>query len=96
VPISFTEPYTDDNQRLLNQSGLFTSTDINIEIEDWVRNNFTEKNKKLVILKLHIDNDLRPKILKQLNWMNINYLTLFPGIFGAAKHANLKCTIEGY
>ncbi|MBW1794173.1 MAG: FRG domain-containing protein [Deltaproteobacteria bacterium] len=96
VPISFIEPYTDDNLRLLTQSGLFTSTEITIEIEEWVRSNFPQKHNKAIILKLHIANDLRLLILKQLNWMNINLLTLFPDVFGAAKHANLKCTIPGY
>lgn len=96
VPISFIEPFTDDNLRLISQSGLFTFTKIDINIEEWVRTQFQEKHEKAILLKLHLDDNLRPSILKQLSWMNINFLTLFPDISGAAKHTNLKCTISGY
>jgi len=96
APISFIEPFTDDNLRLISQSGLFTFTDINIDIEEWVKTSFPEERQKAILLKLYVNDDLRPIILKQLNWMNINFLTLFPDISGAAKHTNLKYTISGY
>jgi len=95
-PIQFIEPQIDENKRLISQNGAFTFFRSNIEVESWIRSlNYPYKNKFL-LLKLHIEDKSRIKILKQLNWMNINYLTLFPDVYGAALHTNLQSEISGY
>lgn len=94
--IEFYESKLDENQRMLNQSGLFTISRSSLDIESWIRDKFPENQKLFILLKIHIHNDLRWSILKQLNWMNINYLTLFPDLIGSAKHSNLQLEIEGY
>jgi hypothetical protein len=94
--LRFIEPLVDENKRLINQSGVFTFSLKDIEIEDWIKNlNYPQKNK-ILLLKIHIDNNCRESMLKQLNWMNINYLTLFPDLLGAALHTNLQTEIKGY
>jgi hypothetical protein len=95
-PIKFIEPQIDENKRLISQNGAFTFFSQNVEIESWIRQlNYPNKNKFL-LLKLYVENKSREKILKQLNWMNINYLSLFPDVYGAALHTNLQIEISGY
>jgi len=76
--IKFIEPLVDENKRIINQSGIFTFSLKDIEIEEWIRTLSYPEKQKILLLKIHIDNNSRINILKQLNWMNINYLTLFP------------------
>lgn len=73
----------DDNSRLANYSGLFTKSPTGVDIEEWVRKNFSVVSKaKVVLLKLTLPDTERTTILKALNRMNINYLTIFPDISG--------------
>jgi len=94
--IEFYEPRLEEHQRVISQSGLFTISRSSLDIEKWIRNNFPKNQTQFILVKIHIDNALRLNILKQLNWMNINFLTLFPDLMGAAKHANLRLEIPGY
>ena len=71
----------DDNSRLANQSGLFTKSPTGVDIERWVRENFSVVSKaKVILLKLTLPNAERTTILKVLNRMNINKSTLFPDL----------------
>ena len=92
----FLEPLSEENHRLLNQSGLFTKLNENVDIETWLKGHVKEIGSEVYLLKIHILESLRDTILKHLNWMNINYLTLFPDLEGAAKHTNLKLELPGY
>lgn len=94
--IEFYEPRLEEHQRIISQSGLFTISRSSLHIEEWITNNFPETHQQIILLKIHIDNAVRLNILKQLDWMNINFLTLFPDLMGAAKHANLRLEISGY
>lgn len=96
--IEVVSPLVDDNMRLVNQSGLFTkSLGVNIEIEDWVRKRFKGDNSAIMI-KMNISESTgdRHSFLRFLNRMNINHLTLFPDLDGAAKYCNMKLEIDDY
>jgi len=47
-------------------------------------------------LKLLIPGAQRDNFLRNLNLMNINHLTLFPDLFGAAHYSNLALDVDGY
>jgi len=48
---------------------------------------------KIYIIENHSD---RNDFLRFLNRMNINYLSLFPDLDGAAKHCNMRLEIDNY
>jgi hypothetical protein len=96
--IEIISPQVDDNTRLVSQRGLFTkSLSINLEIEDWVRKQFKGSTNG-VMIKIYIieSQDDRCAFLRFLNLSNINYLTLFPDLDGAAKYCNMKLEIDNY
>jgi hypothetical protein len=96
--IDFHRPLSDENPRLVNQSGLFTVSTGITDIETWVLRNWRDKTSKHkgVLLKIQIPNNDRQECLKALNKMNINYASLFPDIQGACQHANMMLEIENY
>ena len=78
------EPYR-RNTRLTIQNGLFMCPgDPNKGFEgNFDEYDVTDMPKH--VLKIVIPNGLRPKILADLNYMNVNRATLFPGIDGFAQ-----------
>ena len=88
--IEFVEAASHENERLINQSGLFTRTMPHIDIESWIAEHFHKNYEHSTLVRYLFPDDLRKLVLGHLNWMNINFLTLFPDITGAAMHANLK------
>jgi hypothetical protein len=94
-------PDTEDNNRLLQQSGLFTKGPVLLNVEDWVSRNgdlIYEMHHQNVPVVLRLDfpgnTDMRNEMLRRLNLMNINHSTLFPDLIGAAQHCNILA--EGY
>jgi hypothetical protein len=88
----------DDNGRLVSQRGLFTkSLGLRIDIEDWIRKRFSGSTAA-IMLKISIQESEsdRDAFLKLLNRMNINYLSLFPDLDGAARYCNMELEIEEY
>lgn len=94
--IELINPLTDENARLVNQSCRFLYLPENTEIEDWVTNNFEKKENSYVLIKITIPAADREFALISLNRMNINYLSLFPDLYGASKHSNLALEIPKY
>jgi hypothetical protein len=94
--IEFIAPPSDENQRLVNQSGLFTRAPDGMNVEDWVRARFKGASTDQIIRRLLIPNVDRADCLKVLNRMNINHLTLFPDLYGASRFCNLYAEIEKY
>lgn len=94
--VEFIAPFSDENQRLVNQGGLFTRAPDGMNIEEWVRARFKGASTDQTLRKLLIPNDDRPDCLKVLNRMNINHLTLFPDLYGASLYCNLYAEIERY
>lgn len=91
-------PQVDDNARLVSQRGLFTkSSRYSNDIESWVRKYFKE-NSNVILIKISVmeNSGDRDDFLRFLNRMNINYLTLFPDLDGAARHCNMQLDIDNY
>ncbi|GAB6156477.1 hypothetical protein JCM17380_52290 [Desulfosporosinus burensis] len=66
------KPLFDNNSRLANRCSLFTKSPTGVDIEQWVRKNFSGVSKaKVVLLKLTLPNTERSTILKALNRMNV-------------------------
>jgi len=93
--VEFIKPMSDENQRLVNQGGLFTRSPDDIDLESWVKQNFIGE-KDYTLMKILIPNRDREECLKTLNRMNINHLSLFPDLYGASKFCNLFGEIEKY
>lgn len=91
--VEFIRPLSDENQRLVNQGGLFTRAPNGTTLEAWVQKNFV---KESVLIKLLIPDKDREECSKTLNRMNINHLTLFPDLYGASKFCNLFAGIKNY
>lgn len=94
--IEFIEPLSDENDRLVNQGGLFTRSPDGIDIEQWVETNFKDDNEYIRLIKYTIPDSERNLALRSLNRMNINHLSLFPDLYGASKFCNLDIIIDKY
>ena len=94
--VEFIQPQLDENSRLVSQGGLFSRCTAGKPLENWVAERFKGVDNEGHMLKLLIPNSGRLDCLRTLNKMNINYLTLFPDLSGASKHANTVNTISGY
>lgn len=88
-------PLVDENARLVSQGGSFTRTVHGRSIEDWVRKVFVGETHPLLV-KLLLPDAVRPEVLRSLNRMNINALTLFPDLEGAARYVNMSQRITDY
>lgn len=93
--LSFVRPMTDDNARLINQSGLFTRAPNGEDVTPFVQRLFGGK-ASAALIRLSIPNSERVTALLALNRMNINHLTLFPDLYGASVFCNLALEIDGY
>lgn len=93
--VEFARPLSDENSRLVNQGGLFTRSPLGIDLERWVKENFPE-SRSCILIKITVPNTDRAKCLKELNRMNINYLTLFPDLYGCSLHCNTALKIPSY
>lgn len=94
--VEFIRPLSDENQRLVNQGGLFSRFPSNVDVQSWVKTNFKNDHDGYTILKILIPNKHREECLKSLNRMNINHLTLFPDLYGASRFCNIFGEIEKY
>ena len=83
----FFQPRSDENSRLVAQSGLFSRCPIGTDVESWVAEHFAGEKVKATLLKVFIPYSERSECLKALNVMNINHATLFPDLYGAGKHS---------
>ncbi len=83
-------PDSDDNKRLLGQSGMFTKGPVLQSVDDWVEKK-SKKSARSVLIKIDIPGDrmFRKEALKKLQLMNINFSTLFPDLFGASLFCNI-------
>ena len=88
---------SDENHRMRSQGGLFTRIKpLEMDIETWIINNFPMEYLHSTIIRFEFDENLREGILRQLDWMNVNYLSLFPDIHGSALHVNIKLEVPDY
>jgi hypothetical protein len=81
-------PGSNENARMNSQGGWHIYVPENISIEDWIRINH-QRTRGPLLTKILVPNAERTTILRSLNKMNINYLSLFPDVEGAAKYCNM-------
>lgn len=96
APLVFS-PKGETSYRLINQAGLFVKMPEKTDLESYVCENFdtetTEtaippRSARAILQKILIPNNDRIDCLKFLNKMNINRMSLFPDIDGAACYIN--------
>lgn len=93
--IEFIRPLSNENNRLVNQAGLFSRSPDGEDIETWVRRHF-QGEQNSILIKINIPSTERDEFLKYLSRMNINDLTLFPDLIGASRFCNLSLVIDQY
>jgi len=81
------------SQRLLAQSSLFLMMPEHTDLESFIREHAGElaaggAGEGAVLKKIRMPSEGRRECLKMLNKMNINRLTLFPDLDGAARYIN--------
>lgn len=88
-PVRIISPKSDDNFRLISQEALFAKLPENTDLERYIREHFSgEEHPFAIFYKIKIPSKDRDDCLVALNKMNINYMTLFPDVYGAAMHVN--------
>lgn len=87
--VEVVDPKVHDNPRLLAQAGILLKLPTEQALEDWVRINFKNENR-VVLAKMQMPSPRKDVeyILRDLERMNINHLTLFPDLLGATGYAN--------
>lgn len=86
--VSLLSPETDANYRSISQAALLTRLPREVDLEGYVKKKYTDETHNAIFAKIKIPNADRDECLVALNKMNINYMTLFPDIDGAARHVN--------
>jgi hypothetical protein len=93
--VEFVRPLSDENQRLVNQGGLFSRSPSDKTLDAWVQEHHVG-DKGYTLIKILLPNKDRDSSLRTLNRMNINHLSLFPDLYGASKFCNLFSEIDRY
>lgn len=81
--VTVIRPVAKNNERLIVQRGAYTVTNVSD-----MQNHLTslgEKMNKMFLYVVDIDVSEKPKVMKDLNLMGINEMTLFPGMDGICK-----------
>ena len=81
-------PEADANYRLISQTALSIRMPRRTNLEGYIAKRFADKTHDATFIAIKIPKADRDGCLVALNKMNINYMTLFPDIDGAAKHVN--------
>lgn len=93
--VKIVRPLSDENNRLVNQRGLFTRGPNNMDLEEWV-GKYNKDNETMYLIKITMPAVDLENCLRYLNRMNINDSTLFPDLTGASNYCNLHLTMTGY
>jgi hypothetical protein len=93
--VEFVSPLQDENSRLVNQNGVFSRCTAGKPLYKWIQEKFPGERHG-ILLKLHLPDKGRTECLRTLNKMNINYLTLFPDLYGASNCVNMSDKIRKY
>ncbi len=94
--IEFFSPQQDENPRLVSQGGLFSRCTAGKPVGDWVTQYWEGNTTTGILIKILVPDSGRLECLRTLNKMNINYLSLFPDLYGASHHANTVNRISKY
>lgn len=85
--VSIIRPYAKFNPRLIAQQGVFTITNVD-DMEEHIILNSTENNKFLHSFSISVKE--KPNVMRELNLMGINDMTMFPGIEGICRALKSK------
>ena len=80
-------PFNGKNKRIINQRGLFTIFNTDIYMEDLIRKRYPDEK---ILIQVNFPNEIRDEVITRLDAMNINQLSLFPDLAGAALYTNSK------
>ena len=84
------------DQRLISQGGLFTRSPNGVDIETWVRTYFRDASRYWTLVRINLPSGMRTSALRALNRMNINHLSLFPDLSGAARYCGMALEVTDY
>jgi hypothetical protein len=92
------DPMSSEHERLIDQRGLFTKTKDGKDIKEIVAENWEDKYENPWLIKILIPSTggIREDFLRGLNVMNINNMTLFREVDGAADFCNIGLNFKGY
>jgi len=83
-------PDSNDNKRLLGQSGLFSKGPVMETVDQWVEQKCTNVPRPVLLkVKFPGKKKFRIEALQKLRLMNINHSTIFPDLIGASRHCNI-------
>lgn len=85
--IKVIDPEVHDNPRLTSQAGILLRLPIKWDLEEWIQKNF-KGSDRVALIKIEIPNQDVNYIIRDLNRMNINHLSLFPDFVGACYYTN--------
>jgi len=88
--LKFFNPETEDNIRIISQSGLFTKISVKSSVDQWVKEYSDGNESALTKIVIPEEIDTRKKILKHLELMHITFSTIYPDLIGASKYCNVK------
>ena len=89
--------FSDENDRLVNQRGLFTRGPDNVDLQAWVQKYHAPTARQLRrLIKFIVPTNNANNCLRFLNRMNISHSTLFPDLTGASHFCNMHLDIENY
>jgi FRG domain len=88
--IQLIETPIDENGRMISQSGLFTRTPGGEDIAAFINENVDLRGMSPVLYRVEVPDSQRDLFLRQLEFMNIHYGTLFPDLIGAAALSNRR------
>ena len=94
--VQFISPLSDENPRLVNQAGLFSRAPFGNPIDRWITENHDPDWNSFTLIRILVPDKERDQCLQNLNRMNINHVSLFPDLFGAAQFCNLSAEIPNY
>jgi len=104
--LDYFDPMSSEHPRLINQRGLFTIETNGKDIETLLydtyeagnmnENNWEHDSPWLIKIEIKDTHDNRQHFLHGLNAMNINHMSLFPEIQGAANFCNLGIKLDDY
>ncbi len=92
--LKFVIPETENNKRIISQSGLFTKvpvmSSVNGWVEDYASSQYNDYESALSKIVIEGNRGLRKEVLKHLELMNIKFSTIFPDLQGASMYCNIK------
>lgn len=90
--IRVVHPLGHDNQRLVNQSGLFLNIPVGKSADELIKS--AKAMEWVTMYKIDYPDSIRNDILAALNNMNINHASLFPDLIGSSLFANFQLEVQ--